>query len=329
MGFHETRFPVDISYRSSGGPGFGVEVIQSIGGREERVSRFGGAGRRYYNAGRGLRELDDGGNDDMGALLEFWIARQGATYGFRYKDHLDFTTAANHRGAPSATDEDFGTGDGTTTQFQLVKRYVDPIVTRVRTIRKPVAGTVLISVDGVEQTSGWSVDVTTGFVTFSTAPAVGEALKWGGEHDVPVRFNLTQDAMQFAIESYRTGEIPDIPIIEMDDDDVVNPEEFFYGGASTSGAGGLISTFAADMTITPAMGRVIVLTPTAGGLNANLPDAQSFGMRPGGIHFFIKNASGSNAFNLLDQGLVLITAVAAGEMVQAFLDDQLIWHVLA
>ena len=39
----------------------------------------------------------------------------------------------------------------------------------VRTITKPVAGTVKVYLDGVEQLSGWSVDTTTGLVTFGTA----------------------------------------------------------------------------------------------------------------------------------------------------------------
>jgi hypothetical protein len=35
-----------------------------------------------------------------------------------------------------------------------------------------VAGTVKVYLDGVEKTSGWSVDTTTGLVTFSTAPVL-------------------------------------------------------------------------------------------------------------------------------------------------------------
>ena len=66
-----------------------------------------------------------------------------------------------------ATGQLIGTGDDAETQFQLVKRYPSGSVVEVRTITKPVAGTVRIYLDGVEQLSGWSVDVTTGIVTFA------------------------------------------------------------------------------------------------------------------------------------------------------------------
>jgi uncharacterized protein (TIGR02217 family) len=46
-------------------------------------------------------------------------------------------------------------------------------VIEVRTITKPVAGTVKVYLDGVEQLSGWSVDTATGLVIFGAAPALG------------------------------------------------------------------------------------------------------------------------------------------------------------
>jgi uncharacterized protein (TIGR02217 family) len=52
-----------------------------------------------------------------------------------------------------------------------------------------VAGTVRIALDGVELASGWSVDATTGIVTFAAAPGAGVAITAGFEFDVPVRFD--------------------------------------------------------------------------------------------------------------------------------------------
>ena len=59
----------------------------------------------------------------------------------------------------------------------------------MRTITKPVAGTVRVYKDDAEQLSGWSVDVTTGVVTFSTAPAASVAITADFELDVSVRFD--------------------------------------------------------------------------------------------------------------------------------------------
>jgi uncharacterized protein (TIGR02217 family) len=83
----------------------------------------------------------------------------------------------------------------------------------VRTINKPVAGTVLVAVGGVAQSSGWSVDTTTGIVTFTTAPANGAAVTAGFEFDVPVRFD--SDLMDVTLDIERLGSITSIPIVEI------------------------------------------------------------------------------------------------------------------
>jgi uncharacterized protein (TIGR02217 family) len=92
-------------------------------------------------------------------------------------------------------------GDGALTQFQLVKQYPSASVIEMRTITKPVAGTLKVYLDGVEQPSGWSVDTTTGLVTVGTPPALGVEVTADFEFDVPVRFDT--DHMAVTIESYR------------------------------------------------------------------------------------------------------------------------------
>ena len=49
-------------------------------------------------------------------------------------------------------------GDDAQTQFQLVKHYPSGSVIEVRTITRPVAGTVKLYLDDIQQASGWSVD---------------------------------------------------------------------------------------------------------------------------------------------------------------------------
>jgi hypothetical protein len=55
----------------------------------------------------------------------------------------------------------------------------------VRTITKPVLGSVHLYKDAVEQLFGWSVDTTTGLVTFGMAPALGVEFTADFEFDVP------------------------------------------------------------------------------------------------------------------------------------------------
>ena len=94
-----------------------------------------------------------------------------------------------------------------------MKRYVSGNQTWTRAITKPVAGSVRIALEGVEQPSGWSVDTTRGVVTFTTAPAAGAAVTAGFEFDVPVRFDT--DALDVTLDLERLGSITSIPLIEL------------------------------------------------------------------------------------------------------------------
>ena len=44
--------------------------------------------RRSYNAGYGVKSLDD-----LHAVIAFFEERRGKLYGFRWKDHTDFKSA--------------------------------------------------------------------------------------------------------------------------------------------------------------------------------------------------------------------------------------------
>ena len=82
-----------------------------------------------------------------------------------------------------------------------------------RVITKPVDGTVKIYRDGIEAVSGWSLDTTTGLVTFSSVPASGAQITADFEFDVPVRFD--SDQMDITIETYQLGSWGQIPVLEI------------------------------------------------------------------------------------------------------------------
>jgi uncharacterized protein (TIGR02217 family) len=86
-------------------------------------------------------------------------------------------------------------------------------VVETRPISKPVAGTVRIFFDGVEQLANWSVDVTNGVVTFTTPPAQDVDVTADFEFDVPVRFDT--DHMAVTIETYKLHRWQQIPIVEL------------------------------------------------------------------------------------------------------------------
>lgn len=206
MAFHETRFPTDISFGSRGGPKRKTVISVSGSGYEHRNAQWADS-KREYNAGYGIRSIDD-----IHTVVEFFEERRGMLHGFRWKDKFDFKSCAPKQTA-AWDDVVIGTGDGSTTTFQLIKIYGSSYAPYSRDITKPVSGSVLIGVNGSEMASGWSVNLTTGVITFDSAPANGHEITAGFEFDVPVRFNT--DYLEIDLGGFQAGSIPDIPIVEI------------------------------------------------------------------------------------------------------------------
>lgn len=208
MAFHEVRFPASLSFGSLGGPERRTEIVTLASGFEERNTPWAHA-RRRYDAGLGLRSLDD-----LAALLAFFEARAGQLHGFRWKDWADFKSCLPSR-MPSFDDQQIGTGDGGETVFQLVKVYVSGPSHYVRPICKPVKDAVRVGVGGVELAEGqdFQVDHQTGLITFAASPAPDVMVTAGFAFDVPVRFDTDRIAVSMA--SFQAGEVPQIPVVEV------------------------------------------------------------------------------------------------------------------
>lgn len=209
MAFHAVRFPAGISLGASGGPERRTEIVVLGSGAEERNSRWADS-KRGYNAGYGIKSVDD-----LHAVIAFFEERRGRLHGFRWKDWSDYKSCAP--GAmPSALDQTIGVGDGTTAAFQLTKTYGSAFAPWSRAITQPVAGTVLIAVDGIAQDpENFAVNATTGMVTFvaESIPAESAAVTAGFEFDVPVRFDT--DQLEINLAQIEAGSIPHIPVVEI------------------------------------------------------------------------------------------------------------------
>ncbi len=210
MGFHEIRFPLDVAFGASGGPERRTEIVTLGSGHEERNTPWKSS-RRKYNAGYGVKSLAD-----LYAVLTFFEARRGRLHGFRWKDRLDYSsTIPGHAVTP--LDQVLGTGDTHRVNFHLLKTYRSGAEEEVRHITKPVAGTVRVSVDSVEQIAGtdYVVDRTNGEITFLAGhePGSGAVVAAGYEFDVPVRFDT--DRLDINVTTFQAGDIPSIPVIEV------------------------------------------------------------------------------------------------------------------
>lgn len=210
MSFHEIRFPTNISRGAQGGPERRTDVVVLGSGFEERNSRWA-ASRRSYNAGYGIQSLDA-----LYEVIAFFEERRGRFHGFRWRDHADWKSGPPGA-ATSALDQSIGVGDGTALSFQLKKLYGSVYAPFSREIKKPVAGTVKIAVDGATKTEGahFAIDLATGGVTFEAgqAPGPGALVTAGFEFDVPVRFDT--DKLEVNLSGFQSGAIPHIPIVEV------------------------------------------------------------------------------------------------------------------
>ena len=208
MAFHDIRFPTNVSFGSLGGPERLTEIVTLANGFEERNTPWEHS-RRRYDAGLGLRSLDD-----VDALLAFFEARRGRLHAFRRKDWSDYKSCRPSLDI-SPLDQRIGTGDGVTTVFQLTRLYASGAASYTRPIVKPVVGMVRAAVAYDPKVEGdeFSVDAALGLITFTVAPDIGTVVSAGFEFDVPARFDT--DRIQTSVAAFRAGEVPNVPIVEV------------------------------------------------------------------------------------------------------------------
>jgi len=206
VAFHDVRFPDNISRGARGGPERRTQVVELASGDEERNASWLNS-RRRYDVAYGIRRADD-----LAAVVAFFEARNGRLHGFRYKDWADYKSTLPSQ-AITPTDQQIGTGTGSLTTFQLSKLYTSGAQSWTRATVKPVAGTVRVALGTAEQLTGWTLDATTGVVTFTIAPGNGVIVRAGFEFDVPVRFDADMLEVALPIEEYAS--ITSIPLLEI------------------------------------------------------------------------------------------------------------------
>jgi uncharacterized protein (TIGR02217 family) len=112
-------------------------------------------------------------------------------------------------------DQRIGVGDSVTKSFRLTKSYLSGEASYVRTITKPVVGTVLVAVAGDPKIEviEYSIDTASGTIEFVSPPDIGVVVTAGFEFDVPVRFD--SDRIYTSVSSFQAGDIPNIPVVEV------------------------------------------------------------------------------------------------------------------
>jgi hypothetical protein len=210
-------------------------------------------------------------------------------------------------------DHEVGSGDGSTTQFQILKKYTSGGVSVSRNLRHPVSGTVLVAIDGSLQTetTHYTVSYTTGVITFVTAPLDTTSITVGCEFDVAARFGEDVDlSMAASIDSFDTNSLPNVPLVEVLSE-VADPEIEWNGGSTDFG------TTSSVQTISLLDGRALVFAPSTGH-NINFPTVTK--IEPGGPIFFIVNDGGSATLTLkYSDETTTIGSVLAGARAELWL----------
>ncbi len=134
------------------------------------------------------------GYDELRTLAGFFLQQQGAFAAFLFDDPTDDTIAG----------QSIGSGDSSTTVFQLVRTmggFAEPIV----------APNVVSAVyfNGVLQSpAGYTVDATTGLVTFAAPPPSGQAIT--SDFTYYFRVHFTEDINEFENFMYQLWSLKQI-----------------------------------------------------------------------------------------------------------------------
>lgn len=196
MSFDDVRLSTDIEVGARGGLGFKTNIKELGSGHEKRNADWSQV-RGEWDVGYGAQDIAT-----LQAIRDFHLARQGKHRGFRFRDHFDYQGAM----------ENLGVGDASETNFQLRRQYMSGPTTYNRTITRPVLGTVQMFLDGVEESS-FTVNLSTGVVTFSSAPGNNVVVTATFDFDVPVRFDV--DRIDMTMETLQTARSPVIPIVQL------------------------------------------------------------------------------------------------------------------
>jgi uncharacterized protein (TIGR02217 family) len=163
-----------LTWQNTMAPKFSSKIQTSVGQSEVRAAFSPYPVRHYvltYNFLRGY-----GAFTELQQLYGFFCARLGSFDSFLYDDPEDDTV-------PDTSPGNFGTGDGSTTQFQLGRSrggFFEPVYN--------LHSTPKIYVNGILKTVSTDYSISGGLVTFTAAPGNGLALTWSGTYYWRCRF---------------------------------------------------------------------------------------------------------------------------------------------
>jgi uncharacterized protein (TIGR02217 family) len=179
-----------ITFKVIHAPRFKTQIDETASGREYRQALMVYPRVRTVLQYEFLRNRSAA--DELQQLVGFFKARKGSYDSFLFNNPDDNT----------ATAQQFGTGDGVTTSFQLLRTlggFAEPVY--------DLNGVPQIYKAGVLQGAGYSIN-SAGLVTFTAAPTAGQVLTWSGAYYWRNRFlNDEQEFEKFMQQLWQAGRV--------------------------------------------------------------------------------------------------------------------------
>lgn len=170
MTFINARLPTEVEIGAQRIDEDDIEIVDTDGGYDFRNARASQSLLRFDLA----YPISPRTAANYLAVRAMFKAARQSLHTFRFRDMTEY----------QLTDEPTAVLSSTT--FQVSKNYTAGSQTHVRKITRPVSPLAL-KVSGVTVGSGYSIDYTTGIITFVSPPAATPTAT--GEFDIPVRFD--------------------------------------------------------------------------------------------------------------------------------------------
>ncbi|QJA43167.1 hypothetical protein [Phaeobacter phage MD18] len=201
IGFHEVRFPEDVSWGSRGGPVYKTQVFTSHRGYEKRNVDWSQP-MMQFNAAYGIKT-----DAHIMDVLNFFNARQGRLFGFRYKNWCNYRIKEGV----------IATGDGYSKRLPLWKFYGFAGSRHYKRLRKIVRGSVSgvqVGVEPVVEGVDFRIDYDAGEIVFNDPVGYGIPVRAINlEFDEPVRFE--EDSVENVIEQYNNNALNNLAMVSV------------------------------------------------------------------------------------------------------------------
>jgi uncharacterized protein (TIGR02217 family) len=186
-------------------PTFQTRIQRAVSGRELRALDYPSPLWQFTLVFAFLRDNPEAGFDELRTLMGFYLSCQGAFGTFLFQDPSDF----------QITDEYLGTGDSSTSIFQLQRTmgtalpgggFAEPIVA-------PNSVNAIYFNGITQNASTYSVDPNTGLVTFATPPATGLVIT--ADFSYWFRCRFVDDSYDFENFMYRLWQLKKLTFISV------------------------------------------------------------------------------------------------------------------